>query len=200
MTVNKQMISPSSILRLFAIVVGGAVIFSDANAFAAVGGHHHPSPADLLWPAVNFVLYVALLFFLLKGKVVAGLQSRSDSVAAAINKASVEIEAAKAELAAVEARMVGLSGEIDRLSTEISVEGEKESTQLLDDAKQRAKRIVEQAHKSAEGEVKATQLAIRRELAELVVKRAEELLSREINADADKRLRTAAIQELGSLH
>ncbi len=92
---------------------------------------------------------------------------------------------AKSELAHTEKRVVEEMRKARESATEVRAGAEKQGSQLIDEARLEAARIINQAREAAEGEAAvAAQRAreeLREEVAKLAVAGAERILRREIN-------------------
>jgi F0F1-type ATP synthase membrane subunit b/b' len=181
------------VLALTALVV-------PLNVFAA-GGHGggHGSFWDLKWFILNFTIYCVALYFILRKKVAAGWSARVARLEAEVASRAAELKAAEAELRAAELQLQSLDGEIRSLKEQVARETEHEARQITTDAAKRAERIEGQTKDSLRAERRAAEFAVQRELANTVVKRAEEKLKATLNADSDKALRARALDGVKQL-
>lgn len=148
---------------------------------------------------LNFLIYVTAIFFLVKKPFLTMWAARREEIRSAIESAKDESAAARAQLAEAQSKLAGVDKEIEKLSTDIAVEGQREADEVLVSARQRAERISQQAKDLSEGERKATEASIRRELVNLAVQRAEQKLRQSIDAGSDKPLRDTALSSVREL-
>ena len=95
---------------------------------------------------------------------------------------------AKADLVAVERRVHDELSKAKNIASEVRGGAEKQATQLIEEARAEAARLVAQARQAAEGEAAAAMQrardALREEVAGLAVKGAQQILMKEVNAQA----------------
>lgn len=190
-------LGPALAARLFGVV---CFVSTAIPAFAAEHGvHHQPSSADLIPYWINFALYLAFLFFVLRKPVPAAWRARAKNIESMATKGAREIESAKTRLEKARGSMRSLSSDMESLATQIRNEGEEESREIVRDAKERASRIAAQGKDLMEGERRSLEGALKREMIGLVMKKAEELVSKDHSVDKDGALRSAAGNQAGMI-
>jgi F0F1-type ATP synthase membrane subunit b/b' len=152
----------------------GLVVFASLPAWASSGGHHEPSIADLGVFWVNFIIYSALLFVLVRKPIGSAWAARRASIMTAVTSATDEVGSAERELNATEALLKNLSAEQDRARAEIVRQGKVEAEAIAEAAHEKAERIKAQAKELLKGEGRSAEAAFR---ATLVAKALE--MSRE---------------------
>ncbi len=187
----KKVISLISAVGLANMLLPGVAMAGDAA--------HGPSVNDLLFPAINFSLYLALMAKLLSGPVTIQLRARRDNMESFIKRAAMQWDQAKRQLLDVQRRFTNLDTELKELSARIQMEGEKEAAQVIADAETQAKGVLHRAKQSALAEANALEAEIRKDLAEEIVRLASEKLSKEINQDSDLPLRQRALDGLNGV-
>lgn len=184
-------------------LLGASLLFSvvlPAVASAAGGAHHgEPTFWDTKYYWVNFLLYVGLLYVLLKKPVSAGWNGRTATIAEAVNRGKLQLEKAEADLREARSRLASVDAEIAKIKSDIRRDTDLEGKQIIEDSRARAVRIVHQGKASAEAEKKALDLQLRRELAEAVLERAEAQIRRDVTAESDRGLRKAALSGMHGL-
>ncbi len=174
-----------------------AVIIVLTPTLSFAGGHgHSPSLSDLFWPWVNFLIYLGIMYSVLKKPLRGVLLSRSERMSAAIERSRTVLEQARAQFDMVQTRLDNLDRESHQIKAQIKDEGEREAKRIIDDAKKKAERTLEQARKLGAAETRAMENALRRELAEVVVKRASDRISKELTSDKDRSLRSSSVNNL----
>jgi F0F1-type ATP synthase membrane subunit b/b' len=152
---------PASVLFL----VGGLLIAGSAVAIAS-GAGHAPSISDLTFPWINFILYVALLTYLLRTPIRQGWQARRNRVKADVEGAADRLQAAERELVSVEALVHGVPQEQVSIKAEVSKQAELEAEMIVAQAEERGARIKQQAKEMLAGEMRSAQSAFKSRLIE----------------------------------
>ena len=116
----------------------------------------------------------------------------SDGLAAA--------DKAKSDLVAVERRVQDELSKAKNLASDVRASGERQASALIEEARAEASRIVAQAREAAEAEAGAAMQRardqLREEVAALAVKGAQQILSREVNAQVHADLLSNLKKEL----
>lgn len=175
-------------------------VFNPVVVFAASAGHHHvPSVADLLYPAINFVLFVGLLFFLLKERFPQGIKGRRARIVEAVEAAGAQMQAAHQEFEKAKHLLDQVDQEVAEMAARIEREAQGEAEALLRAATEQGAAISAQAERSAAAELKSAEERIRKMFAERVIEKASERLKLELNTDNDQGRRAAALEGLRGL-
>jgi F-type H+-transporting ATPase subunit b len=173
--------------------LAAAVAAFPVAAFAGGGHGGHGSFWDLKWFLVNFALYAGLLYYFLRKPIAAGWAARRERLAAEVALRAAELQNAEAELREAELKLQSFDGEANNLRTQIARETEHEASQVTAEASKRAERTHLQTQDSLRAERRAAEGGVQKELADVVIKRAEERLKGELNVDADRILRDRAL-------
>jgi F-type H+-transporting ATPase subunit b len=175
----------SSILRGVAALM---CILAGATLASAAGGHgegHHPSASDLLFPAINFLLFVYLIRRAGSGAVRDALSSRRAAMMAAIEAA--EQAKREAERAHAEARAQFERGSRDAAQIREDMQAvarlERERRQKI--VEETAARMKADARMIADQEVRAARAALRAETVHAAVAETLAVLRRQLK-DADQ--------------
>jgi len=146
----------------------GTAVFGVAAACAegSEGEAHGGSIADLTYSWINFIIYVALLYVLLRKAIPAAWAARREKIRETVLASKEELEAAERELHTVEALTQNLAREQERAKREILEQAELEALSIKAAAVERAERIKAQAKdllvgegRSAESQVRASLVA-----------------------------------------
>jgi F-type H+-transporting ATPase subunit b len=136
----------------------------------------HASIADLLWPAINFVLFVGLLVRFLGGPVREYFHERAerlrDALAAGV-RARQEAEKLRAEIARDVADMPAVR---EQLRAELRTTGERGREQLLATGRAAAERIRTEAGLTGEQELAGARQALRGQFVDDAVREATALV------------------------
>lgn len=137
---------------------------------------HVPTIADLLWPAINFTIFVTLLVRALSGPLREFFRERAERLReelAAGTRARSEAEALRAELAKDLADLPALR---ERLKADLRATAERERDKLLAQAKQTADRIRKDALLLAEQEAGSARRILRDETVAAALREATTLV------------------------
>ena len=136
--------------------------------------HHAAAPAigDLLFPVLNFLIFLWVIRRFLVGPVVEFFRMRAKRLRAAIaagNEARAEAERLRAEIARDRAELPATR---ERLRADLRAAAERERDQLLATGREAAERIRNDARLVAQQEFQAAREALRQELVDDAVRQA----------------------------
>ena len=163
------------------------LMFLVSNAHAAGSG----DPADynaIVYHAINFVLLISLLTFLLRSKIKDALANRSMRVKGDIDESNRLRKEAQQRFEDLESRLDGFESELDSMKSDAATKAESDHQTILARAEEDAARIAESAQRSIRDETERARQALRQEVAELSVDLAREKLSQTVTADDQSRL------------
>jgi F0F1-type ATP synthase membrane subunit b/b' len=171
-----------------------AILISATPAFAGGGGGGHVgSIADLLWPWVNFSLYLLILGALLKKPFAQAWKSRREGIEQAVTTGAKELQQAESVLLFARSRSENLETDCKQLSQSILQDAKREGAQLLEEAKRRTEFLASQAAATVTAEQLQAERLLRQEIAERVLNRAKELLKSELGPEVDRELRRGVL-------
>jgi F-type H+-transporting ATPase subunit b len=150
------------------------------------------------WQIFNFLVFVALMVYLLRNKIGIGkiFDDRAASIRKELDQAKIEKEEAERKLAEVEARLAGLDDEIARLQAEAKLEAEREAERIREAAATDALKIKQTATREIEGAMKEARTELRAFVAENAVGMAEASIKRELNPQDNSRMLNKYVDEL----
>jgi F0F1-type ATP synthase membrane subunit b/b' len=160
------------------------------DAVPASSGHeggHAPSIADLIFPTINFLLFVYLLRRVGGGAVRDTLVRRRDEIVSALRAAAKAKEDAGSAYEEARSQLAGLPREATQLREEMREAGEVERARRLKTATEVAARISSDARQVADQEVRAARLALREETVRAAVEQTLALLRRQIKSGDQER-------------
>ena len=185
---------------LFALLL---VALLSGVAFASSEGHHVDSGVllkDFLYRLLDFVIMAALLVYFLAKPLKKGLAGRREDIEKSLAEAKRAKDAAEAKFAEYDRKLTQATEEIAEISATIRREGELEKQKIIENAKQMARKIEQDAGKAAELEVAKARVELQREAVRLAVGIAEELLKKNFTKEDDTRLIDEYLQKVGELH
>lgn len=165
---------------------------------AASGAEHHAAPvSQLLFPFLNFLIFVYLIKRFVVPIIQNYLKSRREGLLGAVKEADEGKRRAEAAVRDYRERLARLNQEVRQIEESLKADGEREKTKLLRDAEELASKIKEDARFLADQEVKAARQGIREEMAGTARSNAEELLRRHLSGADHDRLIEEFVQGIG---
>jgi len=149
--------------------------------------HHHPTIGDLFEPGVNFLLYGALLVYLLRGPLREYFRDRAARIRESLHAGAKAREEAAALRVTIEKDMVDLPHLRERLRAELVGIAGLQKDRLLEVARQTAARVRSDAEVLAVQEAAAARRALREDLVRRAVDEATRMVERSLGPDDQKR-------------
>ena len=177
------------------------IALSHLVLFFAEGGGLFSAKYQPLWQVVNFVVFVALMVYLLRNKIGVGkiFDDRAATIRRELDKARVEKEEAERKLAEVEARLGRLDQEVAQIKAEAEREAEREGARIRESAAADAEKIRQMTRREIEGAMKEARTELRAFVADHAVSMAETIIRREIRPEDSSRMLTHYVDELGEV-
>ncbi|MGZ8432950.1 MAG: F0F1 ATP synthase subunit B family protein [Candidatus Binatia bacterium] len=173
-------------------------LFTIAQAWAAGGAEHHvPSITEVIFPALNFLIYALIIIKFALPPVRSFLQNRRDQVVATMAQASAKKAAAQALVDEYKAKLAALDQQVRSLQATLRQEGERDKAKLVGEANAMAVKIKADASILADQEVKMARQKIREDMAIQAEATARALLQRNLSVDDQNRLADEFIQSIG---
>jgi len=148
---------------------------------------HHATVGDLLWPTLNFVIFVAVLVHFLRAPAVEYFRARTARLREAL-QAGARARAEAAALRATLARDVeNLPALRAQLRADLRATAEREREALLALGRTAAERMRSDARLLAEHEFAAARAALRAEVIEEAVRQATALIRQAIRPEDQER-------------
>jgi F-type H+-transporting ATPase subunit b len=178
----------------------------------AKGGAHHGPAMKLfgkdygiggafLVQLLNFAIYGAALFFLLKGALSVMFKSRKEELETLLAQAERDKAEGEAQMKELEAKMAGLEGELAGIISKAETDAEAEKQRVLEAAKAEATVILAQAQAEIGFQKRQAEQELRALVAELAVEGAAKRLEAKLQGpDATKAaggVIDRAIQQIG---
>jgi F0F1-type ATP synthase membrane subunit b/b' len=148
--------------KLFSVSLVLALIHT--SAAMASSGHSEPRFSDLTFYWINFVLYVAIMAYILRKPIRTGWAARVERIKQSVTRSATDVEVAERELNAIEALSKSLPAEQERIKQQLLEQANLEAEELIKDAHQRAQRIRHQAKELVFGETRSAESAFKRSL------------------------------------
>ncbi len=173
-------------------------IFTIAQAWAAGGAEHHvPSITEVVFPALNFLIYAFIIVKFALPPVRSFLRNRRDEVVATMAQASAKKAAAQALVDEYKTKLAAVEQQVQSLQATLRDEGERDKAKLVGEANAMAAKIKADAIILADQEVKMARQKIREDMAVQAEAAARALLQSNLSAEDQNRLADDFIQRLG---
>lgn len=144
---------------------------------------------SLLWPAINFFVFIALLAWAVKKPFKAMLLDRHEQLKNDIDHTRVQLAEAQKKFQEYSRRIQTLDQEVAQIVQSAREEAESSKVRILTEAKRTADSIVIDAKRSAEGLVAEYKDKVRSDLANQVIVRAEQMVKQKLSQDDRDRLK-----------
>ncbi|NIO16145.1 MAG: hypothetical protein GTN70_03965 [Deltaproteobacteria bacterium] len=164
-----------------------AALVSTGLATAAEPGQGGLPWANIVKQALNFGILVGILVYFLRKPISNFLKDRREILIKAMEEAERANKEAREKLAQVEDKLAHLDKEVEELNRGMEKEAEGEFEKIKSLTKDEIERIREQATVAAEQAVKKAREELRKEAAELSIKSAEEIVSKTITEEDQKK-------------
>lgn len=152
------------------------------------GGETKERILDLVYRTINFIIFFAVLFFLVRKPLKQALSSRREAIQQELTDLEKKKEEAQREFEALTKRIANIKEERESILAEYRAEAEREKQKIIENAKKMADRIVDQAQKTIQQEIQKANQALRQEMADTAVRMAEDLLKKHITENDHKLL------------
>lgn len=165
-------------------------------ASADAHGAHDGIPSVVWYQAINFLIYIGLLFYFLRKPVKNYFASRQ----AAFNAALVKAQAAKAEAEAqkkeIQDRLNRLQAESDKAIAQAKAEAEQMRARIVKDAEELANNLRAEAQRSASFEIQRAKNELREELLSQSLALSQKILQEKVGEADQKRLQTEFVEKI----
>jgi F-type H+-transporting ATPase subunit b len=158
-----------------------------APASSGHDGGHAPSLSELIFPTINFLLFVYLLRRAGGGAIRNTLVRRREDIVSALQAAAKAKEDAVGAYEEARLQLAGLPQQATHLREEMRAAAESERARRLKVATEVAARISSDAHQVADQEVRAARLALREETVRAAFEQTVALLRRQIKSADQER-------------
>lgn len=143
----------------------------------------------------NFILFVLLLFFLLRKPVKRFFKDRAAEISGNIEKAEKEHASVKENLDDYEKRLANLDKEIAGIKKDVLNQAEIGSNKLLEEADILKKRILDDAEKMKKHEIEKVNIRFKKEVFKLAKELAEKMIKENISEEDHKKLQKEFLEK-----
>lgn len=171
-----------------ALAAAGATMALAAPVHAAAEGDPVHTVTGWVFRILNFLLVFGGLAYLLRRFGRQFFTRRSERIAQAIAEASRLRQAAEAELRAIEEKLNGLEAEIAELRSQAQREAAREAERIRELTRKEAEKIRRAAQAEIAAAERAAELELKAFAARIAVERAEAILRKQMNPEAQAKL------------
>jgi F-type H+-transporting ATPase subunit b len=154
---------------------------------------------DFLYRVLNFVVMAAILIYFLAKPMKNGLAGRRADIEKALVEAQQAKDAAEKKFSEYDKKLSTASAEIAEISESIRKESELEKQRIIENAKEVAIKIEQDAEKTAKHEIAKAKETLKQEAAALAVSIAEDILAKNFTKEDDTRLIDEYMNKVGEL-
>jgi F-type H+-transporting ATPase subunit b len=177
-------------------------LFTAAQAWgsSAAGAEDHTvSVTQLIFPTLNFLIFVYIIKRFAVPLIREYLRSRRERIVASFADAAERKKNVEAVVQDYRSRLAGLDAEMRSIQESYRAEGETERAKLLRQGELLAARIKEDARFLANQEIKLARQKIREEMASRAEATAQELVQRHLSAADQRRLVEDFLRDIGNV-
>jgi len=169
-----------------------------SEAGLAAGGAHHGDgiPAVVGWQTINFLIYAALLYFLLRKPTASFFKSRVENFQQALIRAEKAKSEAEAQRHEIEQRLKALENSAEQSYAQAQAEAKDLRNKIVFEAKGLSEKLKLDAQRTAEIELQRAKSELREEMLTQAVDAAKKILSERIAEPDQKRLQTEFVQKI----
>ncbi len=143
---------------------------------------------DFLYRVLNFSILVGIMYYITKKPLANFLANRKESIRRTLQELELKKAEAEKKYEEYQKKLEALDEETKDIIQEYIESGEKEKQKIIEAARKQAQYIKEQAQFAIRQEVKMAKADLQREIAEMTVKTAEEILRKNIKKKDHDRL------------
>ena len=159
-----------------------------APALAAGGGEEQESLLDLLYPPMNLVILIAVLFYFGRKPVQAFFGERRSGIRGELDDAAQLKKDAEENFSKWQRRLANLERELEEIRTTARERAETEREHILAAAQESAERVRRDATTAIEREVRRAHDRLREEASDLAVELAAGMLREQVGPSDRERL------------
>ncbi len=166
-------------------IIGAAEAWASATPGAA---GHAPSMMSLIFPVINFLIFMFLIYRFALPPARRYLVARRDEILGAVSSANESKNKADSVLRSYRGRLASADDETKILLETLRAEGEREKAKILREAEELASKIRADADFVSQQEIKVARQQIREEIARIAQGAAENAIRANLRAADQERL------------
>jgi F-type H+-transporting ATPase subunit b len=186
----------------------------EAPSAAPAEGHegaeaegHHPQVklfgfvlnniSKFLVQLVNFAIFFAILYFILKGALSSAFKARAKELEEQLTQAEKDKAEGEAQLKELETKMAGMQKELEGIMAKAETDAEAEKQRILEAAQAEASQILAQTQAEIEFQKRLAEKELRALVAELAIEGAAKRLEARVQGATAEQVLDRAIAEVG---
>jgi len=183
-------------LTIWLIIAILLIVFGSGKAPA---DPHAINIWELAQKAFNILLLLDVIYYFAKGNIKGFFKDRRDSIVNELKTAKEDRQKFEEELNNIREKLNTLDREIDSIIKNARKEAEEEKRRIIEKAGKDADKIIEMTKKEIEVEFRAANAQLKSEIANLALKKSEDILKNEIKDKDRKKLLDDYISHLESI-
>ncbi len=170
---------------LFMVIVTVSRVYGIGGGSA---GEHETTFKDWIWPIINFLILVAVLYYFARKPVREYFKKRTELIDQSLREAREAREIAQKTLEEVRERLKNTDREIEQILESAKQSGEKEKKNLIAEGEKMKQKILEQARSNIEFELQKAREKIKSEAALMALELAEKQLKEKLTKKEQEEL------------
>jgi F-type H+-transporting ATPase subunit b len=150
----------------------------------------------MIWAWITFLCLLIILYKTAWKPILATIDKREKTIKDSLESAQSDREEAQSLLEKHQAMMQTAENEAHKIIADYKAKAEKMHKELTAQAKQEAEKIVKKAQSELEGEKEAAMVALRRDIADMVVNATKKFIGDTLDDERQKRLIDEYIAEI----
>lgn len=191
-SVSKRKISPVLVVMIIisclAIGVAVAVTLAVQGVISLKLPEETARLQDMVWRIANFSVLIIILHVALTRRAVTFFSDRKKAIQEALEDAVKARREAQKKYEEVNKLLKKAKEEMEEIHFSFNAEGQRERDRIIKNAEREADKIKKQAEHTAVQEVRKARFALRAEAVDLAVSMAEEILTKKITKDDQKKI------------
>lgn len=185
----------------------GAHVAAEGEHGAEAGAHHGPEVklfgitlgqvGQFVIRVVNFSIFFAILYFILKGALSSAFKARAKELEEQLSQAERDKAEGEAQLKELETRMAGMQAELAGIMAKAEADAEAEKQRVLEAARAEAAQILAQTQSDITFQKRLAEKELRALVAELAVEGAAKRLEARIQGTTAEQVLDRAIETVG---
>lgn len=153
---------------------------------------------DILWTVINLLIFFLLLKKFLFKPVLGMMERREQMIKDDLDKAKKASEEAEQIKTEYETKLSEAQAEAVKITTTAKQRADKESAEIVEDAKAEAAHIIADAQKTIERDREAAMSAAKEQIAGLAVMAASRVLEKNIDEESNREFAEQLLAEVGA--
>lgn len=153
---------------------------------------------DILWTVINLLIFYLLLRKFLFKPVLGMMERREQMIKDDFDKAKKASEEAEQIKAEYESKLSEAEAEAVKITTTAKQRADKESAEIVEDARAEAAHIIADAQKTIERDREAAMSAAKEQIAGLAVMAASRVLEKNIDEESNREFAEQLLAEVGA--